>query len=385
MNPGFPPALDGAEDKLKKKAGILTCKEKKRSPMRVRRISFVVLMVIAALACGRCRAQAALLMEEPYGFFGAMNPTGHNAIYFQRICAQTPVTLRRCQPGEMGAVIARYQGIAGYDWVAIPLIPYLYSVESADDVPAHVNHELVDRLRDRYHEAHLESLGPDVSPGNFIHGGWKQLIGVAYERRIYAFTFATSEADDDALIAQLNDDPNHSHFNLLFANCADFARKILDSYFPGKFHRSFFPDVGMTTPKQIAYKLVRYGHKHPDAQVEVFEIPQVPGYRRMSHANKSIDESFVTTLYAIPITIVNPYLTGGLLVDYLFRGRHHIIPRHHPVLGPDDLDALTGAPSSTENPSIADEPITNAPSGSPGVTSVSTELQTNPSNMTATQ
>ena len=74
-------------------------------------------------------AQAALLMEEPYGFFGTLNPTGHNAIYFERICAETPVKLRRCRPGELGAVIARYQGIAGYDWVAIPLIPYLYSVE----------------------------------------------------------------------------------------------------------------------------------------------------------------------------------------------------------------------------------------------------------------
>ena len=37
-----------------------------------------------------CRAQAALLMEEPYGFFGTLNPTGHNAIYFERVCAETP-------------------------------------------------------------------------------------------------------------------------------------------------------------------------------------------------------------------------------------------------------------------------------------------------------
>ena len=315
--------------------------------MRTRCTAVFVLLAIAAFAGPRCRAQAALLMEEPYGFFGAMNPTGHNAIYFERICAESPVRLRRCQPGEMGAVISRYQGIDGYDWIAIPLIPYLYSVESADDVPAHVNRELVDRLRDRYHEAHLESLGPDLSAGNFIHGGWKQLIGVAYERRIYAFRFDTTEAEDDALIAQLNDSPNHTRFNLLFSNCADFARSILNSYFPGKFHRSFFPDAGMTTPKQIAYKLVHYGRKHPEAQVEVFEIPQVPGYRRLSHANKGIDESFVTTVYAIPITILNPYLTGGLFVDYLIRGRYHLVPRDHEVLGPDNLAALTATPLPT--------------------------------------
>jgi len=322
--------------------------------MRVRGIAVFLLTALAALCCRHSRAQAALLMEEPYGFFGAMNPTGHNAIYFQRICADTPTHLRRCQAGEQGAVIARYQGIAGYDWIAIPLIPYLYSVEDASQVPDKVNRELVTRMRDRYHEAHLLSLGENVPPGNFIHGGWTQLIGTAYERRIYAFRFNTSEADDDALIDRLNNNPNHTQFNLLFSNCADFARLILNSYFPGKFRRSIFPDAGMTTPKQIAWKLVRYNHKHPEMELEVFEIPQIPGYRRLSHSNKGIDEAFVTTLYAIPITILNPYLAGGLFVDYLFRGRYHLIPHDHEILAADNLTALTGQPDAPENPSLAD-------------------------------
>ena len=359
--------------------------------MRATRIAAFFLTILAALGCARGYAQAALLMEEPYGFFGAMNPTGHNAVYFDRICAQTPVELRRCLPGEMGAVIARYQGIDGYDWVAIPLIPYLYSVETADDVPAHVNRELVDRLRNRYHEAHFEDFGANVPPGNFVRGGWKQLIGVAYERRIYAFRFDTTEAQDDALIQQLNDNPNHTQFNLLFSNCADFARQILNSYFPGTFRRSIFPDAGMTTPKQIAWKLVRYGRKHPEVQVEVFEIPQVPGYRRMSHSNKSIDESFVTTVYAIPITILNPYLAGGLLADYLIRGRYHIVPKHPSVLGPEDLAALTtlttltGTPIRPDNPAIVDTPVFGNISGSLTATPAAAEVQSDPKEITASQ
>src|SRR5215469_4482747 len=56
-------------------------------------------------------AQAAVLLEEPYGFFGVVNPTGHIAIYFANVCAETPVKLRRCEPGEQGSVISRYQGI----------------------------------------------------------------------------------------------------------------------------------------------------------------------------------------------------------------------------------------------------------------------------------
>lgn len=304
----------------------------------------------AVFCSGNAKAQAALLMEEPYGFFGALNPTGHNAIYFERICADTPVTLRRCYPGEMGAVIARYQGIDGYDWVAIPLLPYLYSVEDPADVPRHVNREIVERLRNRYHEAHLEGLGQNVEPGNFLHGGWTQLVGVAYERRIYAFRFNTTEEQDDALIARMNAEPNHTAFNLLFQNCADFARVILNSYFPRKFKRSIFPDAGVTSPKQIAFKLVKYSRKHPEMQLAIFEIPQIPGYRRMSHSNKSIDESFVTTLYAIPIAVFNPYLAGGLFVDYLARGRYRVIPRQHEILGPGKLTPLTGQGDEAENP-----------------------------------
>src|SRR5580700_3940216 len=88
-------------------------------------VAFASLVFLSA----HCHAQAALLMEEPYGFFGTVNPTGHTAIYFARICAETPTRLRRCEPGEMGAVISRYSDVNDYDWVAIPLIPYLYSVE----------------------------------------------------------------------------------------------------------------------------------------------------------------------------------------------------------------------------------------------------------------
>ena len=70
-----------------------------------------IFIALASMCNLPCRAQAALFMEEPYGFFGTLNPTGHTAIYFEQVCAETPVKLRRCQPGELGAVIARYQGI----------------------------------------------------------------------------------------------------------------------------------------------------------------------------------------------------------------------------------------------------------------------------------
>src|SRR5580692_9036288 len=130
-------------------------------PMRSLRTAAFALMALAPLSLEgpRCHAQAALLMEEPYGLFGIVNPTGHTAIYFERICAETPVKLRRCLPGEMGAVVSRYQGIDDYDWVAVPLVPYLYSVEKPEAVPEQVDRDLVNRMRNRYHEQHLLNLG----------------------------------------------------------------------------------------------------------------------------------------------------------------------------------------------------------------------------------
>ncbi len=76
------------------------------------------------------------------------------------------------------------------------------------------------------------------------------------------------------------DDDNRSHFNPVYRNCADFVRGVLNFYYPDAFRRNFFPDAGITTPKQTAYQLERYARKHPKAQLTVFEIPQIPGYRR---------------------------------------------------------------------------------------------------------
>jgi hypothetical protein len=316
--------------------------------MRAHAVALVAVLVLSS-GCPRSHAQAALLLEEPYGLYGAVNPTGHVAIYLARVCADSPLRLRRCLPGENGSVVSRYQGIEGYDWVAMPLVPYLYSVEKATDVPAHVNGELVARLRDNYHEAHLASLGQSVPTGNLVHGGWTELVGTSFERRTFVFRFDTTPEQDDALIARLNASPNRSHFNMFYNNCADFGRKVLNTYFPHRFGRSFFPDAGMTTPKQIAYKLVRYSRRHPEAHLTVMEIPMVPGYEHLRRSNNGVAEALFTTGYAIPLAFINPYIAGGLLIDYLVRGRYELVPRRPEILAPDHLDALTAAARAPQN------------------------------------
>ena len=97
--------------------------------MRRAFISFAVMVCAASGSAGASASSATLLLEEPYGEMGFFTATGHAAVYLSGVCADTPVVLRHCSPGETGVVISRYDGVGGYDWVAIPLIPYLYAVE----------------------------------------------------------------------------------------------------------------------------------------------------------------------------------------------------------------------------------------------------------------
>src|SRR5271155_221150 len=109
--------------------------------------SYLLLILIAISMVGTMRAygEVALLVEEPYGFFGSIVPTGHTAIYLNHICAESPTKLRHCRPGETGVVISRYFRIRKLDWVAIPLLPYLYAVERTQDVPERADKASVEK------------------------------------------------------------------------------------------------------------------------------------------------------------------------------------------------------------------------------------------------
>jgi len=182
-------------------------------------------VVVLALACaGSARASATLLLEEPYGKLGFFTATGHAAVYLSGVCAATPLVLRPCAPGELGAVISRYDGVGGYDWVAIPLIPYLYAVERPDDIPLFVDTKMVNFLRDQYRRKHLESVAPDRENGETPGGNWYELVGSSYDRTVYAFEIETSAAQDEAFIRKYNSSRNHSHFRTVSSNCADFAK-----------------------------------------------------------------------------------------------------------------------------------------------------------------
>jgi hypothetical protein len=195
-----------------------------RQTEKITKAIFVTIVLLASvLSSTLAFADAALLLEEPYGRSGSVDPTGHAAVYLTRICAESPTRLRRCRPGETAVVVSRYHRIGGFDWIAVPLISYLYAVERADEVADVKDARAVATLRNDYRRTHFQELVPDRSDGKPPKGDWIQLIGAAYDRRIVVFNTVTTEEEDDELIAALNGSPNKTSFNLFFRNCADFS------------------------------------------------------------------------------------------------------------------------------------------------------------------
>jgi len=282
----------------------------------------ILFLFVCLLGVSRANAAAALLLEEPYGKLGAFMAQGHAAIYLSRVCAETPLVLRRCRDGEAGVVISRYNGIVGYDWVAIPLIPYLYAVDRTDNVPLFANPKLAAFLRNQYRRKYLEEIAPDGIDGETPDGNWYELVGTSYDRTVYSYEIETSPEQDNALIRRLNSRPNESHFKTVSHNCADFAREIINFYYPKAARRSFIADAGMTTPKQIAKALVKFSTRHPDLESSAFVIPQVPGTIQRSTKVRGVAESLLKTKkYVIPLGILQPYVVGGIALAYFSNGR----------------------------------------------------------------
>ncbi len=121
---------------------------------------------------------------------------------------------------------------------------------------------------------------------------------------------------------KFNDSRNEGHFNLLFHNCADFSRTLLNVYYPHSVHRNFFVDLGITTPKQVARSLTKYADHHPELTFSTFMIPQVPGSIKRSHPIDGVMESVVKSKkYVLPLAVLTPEVAAGLVVAYLTDGR----------------------------------------------------------------
>jgi hypothetical protein len=291
------------------------------------------LAVMVAVCTSLAGASATLLLEEPYGKLGFFTATGHAAVYLSGVCSDTPVVLRRCAPGETGIVISRYDGVGGYDWIAVPLIPYLYAVDRPEDVPLFADAKMVAFLRDRYRRRYLEDVAPDAKNGETPGGNWYELVGTSYDRAVYGFDIDTTPEQDDALIHKLNTSPNRSHFHLVSNNCADFAKDIINFYYPKSLHRSVIADAGITTPKQMAKRMTKFSARHPELEFSRLVIAQVPGSMPRSTTVHGVVESFFKAKkYIVPSAVFSPIFAGCVAAVYVGTGAGRFEPARNAMV-----------------------------------------------------
>ena len=309
--------------------------------------SLCAILIFCLGSIPRAHAGATLFLEEPYSYDGSFAGTGHAAVYLSHVCSVSPVILRPCAQGESGVVLSRYDGIAGYDWIAIPLIPYLYAVDRPEAVPLFADTKLVAFLRDQYRRYYLESLAPDRPDGGTPEGNWYEMVGASYDRTMYGFEIETSPEQDALLISKFNSQPNRERYNFMKRNCADFVREVINFYYPHALHRSVIGDLGVTTPKQIAKMLAKYSHHHPELQSSDFLVPQVPGTLRRSKRVHGVLESVMAAKkYMVPLVVLHPYVGGGLLLEYF--GHRRFDPARNALIFNLDLRRQLEAPMTRD-------------------------------------
>jgi hypothetical protein len=301
----------------------------------------ILALFTALLALGiasSAHAAVTVLVGEPFGSFGTYIPVGHATIFLDRVCADGPLKLRMCRPGEpAGVAISRYDHIGPYDWLATPILQFLYAQDRREDIPQYATPELVDSLRQSYRHHALNDLFPDGTEKANRNSEWWECVGMAYIRRYWGYQLATTRAQDERVVAQLNARPNHHIYGAYHKNCADFAADVVTFYYPGLVKINRLADLGALLPKQLARSVYLYGRAHPEAQVKIIEIPQVPGAIRRSHTIRGGAESFLKTKrYIFPLSILQPEIAVTLFALYLDHGGWKIA-RPAEILNPESI------------------------------------------------
>lgn len=307
-----------------------------------------LLLLVLFLCPAFVRADVSLFLHEAIGVSGEETAAGHASIYFSNVCADGPVRLRMCHPGETGVVITAYPEMGAdknYEWLAIPLLSYLYGVENERNIPLYTNGRIRMLLRETYRRNHLRSIVADLPDGAMPLGRWKEVIGTVFNRDIYAFTLKTTAAEDAAFLEKFNLRPNQSRWQTLYHNCADFAREVLNLYFPHAARRDVLNDFTMTTPKAIAKSLTRYATHRPERLFYMTKYSQLSGPIRRSLDNRKFSEMAIRSKkYLIPQIILKQSLLAIFATSYYTTGYFNA-PQQYKKYGSPEIAELNLAES----------------------------------------
>ena len=287
--------------------------------------------------------------------------SGHTAVYFSRICPASPVKLRLCQPGEQGSVISNYISLGEdqpFEWNIVPLNVYVYGVENPRYRPIVGSQKIKRVLEERYREEYLSEYCASESCKTSHKAEWREMVGASLERSIYMFVVDTTVQQDLALIEQFNAEANQNHFNGMTRNCADFTRRIINTYFPNATGPDYINDFGMTSPKAIARSFTRYAHRHPDAGFRVLHFAQVPGtIKRSSECRAGTEQLVRSKKLLVPMLIFADHVLPFVAASYILTGRFN--PQReleeHPTIEATEAEHQIKLAKAENNDALAEE------------------------------
>ncbi len=256
--------------------------------------------------------------------------SGHTAVYFSRICPDSPVRLRLCRPEENGSIMSNYTTLGEdqpYEWNVVPLNVYLYGVEDVRYRPLVSSLKIKRSLEERYREKYLAGYCDNESCRAGSGAEWREMVAATMARSMYVFVIKTSVDQDEQVIAKFNSEPNQNHFNGVIRNCADFARRVINTYFPGATGPDYLNDFGMTSPKAIARSFTRYAERHPEAEFRVLHYAQLPGaIKRSTDCRAGTEQLVRSKKLLVPMVIFGHYALPFVAASYVFTGRFN--PQH---------------------------------------------------------
>jgi hypothetical protein len=292
---------------------------------------FSVVFLVVCLNCPRAHADVGVVLNESLdSSVDRITGTGHSAVYFSRICPDSPIRLRFCRPDEQGSVMSNYINIGEdqpFEWNVVSLSMYLYGVEDPRDRAVFGSFKIKHLLEERYRTKYLATLCKGTPCTTSYKSEWREMVAATFIRSIYIFVVDTTIEQDRELIAEFNASSNQNHFNGVTNNCADFTRRVINTYFPHATNPNYINDFGMTSPKAIARSFTRYALRHPEANLRVLHFAQVPGtIKRSRECRAGTEQLYRSKKFLIPMIIFANHELPVVAGSYVLTGRFN--PEH---------------------------------------------------------
>jgi hypothetical protein len=329
------------------------------SPLRAIFFTSVLTFLFLAFVSPRARADVGVVLNESLDeSVDRISSTGHSAVYLSRICPESPIKLRLCGPGENGSVMSNYINMGEdqpYEWNVASLNMYLFGVEDPRDRSLFASYKVKHLLEERYRDRYLATLCTTEACRNSFKSEWREMVGATLIRGVYIFVIKTTEEQDLHLIAEFNDSQNKNHFNGFTNNCADFTRRVINTYFPKATHPDYLNDFLMTSPKAIARTFTHFAQKHPESELRVYHFTQVPGtIKRSREVRSGTEQLFHAKVFLIPMLVFADYGVPAVAGSYLLTGRFN--PEHEFERRP-ALENVSGQGAQSDSVSVEDPAV----------------------------